>query len=96
MLVHSVLFWLKPGTDKARFRAEVGKLAQIPGLVACHIGTPAATAKRPVIDDSYDFALTTVMADVAAHDAYQVHPLHTAFIATCKEMWTKVQIYDAE
>lgn len=96
MLVHSVLFWLKPGTDKARFRAEVSKLAGIPGLIACHIGTPAATAKRPVIDTSYDFALTVVVKDVAAHDAYQIDPLHTAFIATCKEQWTRVQIYDAE
>lgn len=96
MLVHSVFFWLKPGADKARFRAELNKLAAMPGLVACHVGTPAATAKRPVIDTSYDFALTVVVADVAGHDAYQVHPLHTAFLAACRDQWTKVLIYDAE
>jgi hypothetical protein len=96
MLVHSVLFWLKPGTDKARFRAELLKLAAMPGLVSCYVGTPAATAKRPVIDASYDFALTVVVKDIAAHDAYQAHPLHTAFLAGCKEQWSKVQIYDAE
>lgn len=96
MLVHSVLFWLKPSSDKARFRAELAKLSGMPGLISFHIGTPAATAKRPVIDTSYDFALTVVVQDVAAHDAYQVHPLHAAFLTTCKEQWIKVQIYDAE
>ena len=96
MLVHSVLFWLKPGSDKARFRAELIKLSAMPGLLSCHIGTPAATARRPIIDNSYDFALTVVVKDVAAHDAYQIHPLHSAFLAACKDQWSKVQIYDAE
>ncbi len=96
MLVHTVYFWLKSGQDRAAFTAQVATLAGIPGLVACHVGTPAATAKRPAIDDSYDVALTTVMPDVATHDAYQVHPLHLAFLANNKDKWTRVQIYDAD
>jgi hypothetical protein len=95
MLVHTVFFWLKPGVDRAAFRREVEKLAAIPVLKGCHVGTPAATTPRPVIDASYDVALTTIMPDLAAHDAYQEHPLHHAFLATCREQWTRVQVYDA-
>jgi len=61
-----------------------------------YVGTPAATAKRPIIDDSYSVALTVLCRDVAAHDAYQVDPIHLAFVEKCKAMWTRVQIYDAE
>ncbi|MCC6414331.1 MAG: Dabb family protein, partial [Opitutaceae bacterium] len=45
---------------------------------------------------SYDYALTCMFADLAAHNAYQVHPLHTAFVAVGKPLWSRVQIYDAE
>ncbi len=96
MLVHSVFFWLKPTSDRPAFRREVEKLAGIPGLLACHVGVPAPTPHRPVIDASYDLALTVILRDLAAHDAYQEHPLHLAFLAACKERWTRVQVYDAE
>jgi hypothetical protein len=33
---------------------------------------------------------------VAAHDAYQVDPIHHEFINRCKTFWSRVQIYDAE
>ena len=41
-------------------------------------------------------ALTVLLKDVAAHDAYQVDPIHLAFVASCKALWTRVQIYDAQ
>ncbi|MDB5240049.1 MAG: stress responsive alpha-beta barrel protein, partial [Spirosoma sp.] len=31
----------------------------------------------------------------AAHDAYQVHPVHLEFVAECAHLWNRVQIYDA-
>jgi len=96
MLVHTVFFWLKPGVDRVAFRRQVETLAGIPGLTACHVGVPAATQARPVIDASYDVALITVMPDLATHDAYQVHALHLAFLANCREQWSRVQVYDAE
>jgi hypothetical protein len=45
---------------------------------------------------TYDFAITGIFADIAGHDAYQVHPVHTAFVARFKSYWTRVQIYDAQ
>ena len=36
------------------------------------------------------------MKDMAAHDAYQVDPLHTAFVQQFSGHWQRVVIYDAE
>ena len=55
---------------------------------------PAATGDRPVIERSYTVGLTVLFKDVAAHDAYQIDPLHQAFLASCRSYWSKVQIYD--
>lgn len=98
MLVHSVFFWLKPEltvAQRAEFRRALETLANVKSVERVYVGTPAATMKRPIIDDSYSFALTIVCRDVAAHDAYQVDPLHKAFVEKCSSMWTRVQIYDA-
>jgi hypothetical protein len=98
MLIHTVYFWLKPelsSAQRAKFREGLDSLAGIAAVGKIFIGTPAATEKRPVIDDSYSFALTVLLKDVAAHDAYQVDPIHLAFLASCQDCWTRVQIYDA-
>ena len=99
MLVHTVYFWLKPEltpAQRADFRAGVESLAGISAVEAVYVGTPAATEKRPVIDDSYSLALTVLCKDLAAQNAYQIDPLHLAFVNTFKSFWTRVQIYDAE
>ena len=99
MLVHTVLFWLKKDLDGDKithFRMGLESLSKIESAEAVYIGSPAGTAERPVIDTSYDFCLTVVAKDVAAHDAYQVDPRHTDFINTFKDYWKKVKIYDAD
>jgi hypothetical protein len=99
MLIHSVFFYLKPDlSDEQRtaFRAGVETLIKIDDAEAVFVGTPAATAPRPVVDTTYDVGLTVVLKDVAAHDAYQDHPIHHAFVDHFKEYWERVQIYDAE
>lgn len=98
MLVHSVYFWLKPeltAAQRADFRRGVESLAGIKSAEKVFVGSPAKTAKRPVVDDSYAVALTVVCRDVAAHDAYQVDPVHLKFVEQFKTFWTRVQIYDA-
>ena len=99
MLVHTVYFWLKPEltpAQRAEFRRGVESLAGIKAVDAVYVGAPAATEKRPIIDDTYSVALTVLCRDLAAHNAYQVDPLHLAFISNCKQFWARVQIYDAE
>lgn len=96
MFSHVVFFWLKPElteVQRADFLAEVKALAAIPGVIHCHIGTPAST-DRPVIDRSYSVGLNLIFPSLAAHDVYQVHPLHLAFVEKCKSQWAKVVIYD--
>jgi len=99
MLVHTVYFWLRPdltSEQRATFQSGVESLARIAAVEKCYIGTPAKTEKRPIIDDSYDVGLTLVFKDLAAHNMYQVDPLHLAFVSTCKTFWSRAQIYDAE
>jgi hypothetical protein len=99
MLVHTVYFWLKPeltAQQHADFIRGVGSLAGIKAVEKAYVGTPAKTGKRPIIDDTYSVALTVICKDVAAHDAYQVDPIHLEFINTFKTFWNRVQIYDAE
>jgi hypothetical protein len=98
MLVHTVFFWLKPeltAAQRAEFRRGVESLAGIKSVEKVYIGTPAATEKRAIIDDSYSVALTVICKDLAAHDAYQVDPIHDAFRNNCHAFWNRVQIYDA-
>jgi hypothetical protein len=99
MLFHNVYFWLKPEltpAQRAEFRRGVESLAGIKSVTKVDIGTPAATGDRPVIERSYDVALIVQCRDLAAHDAYQVDPLHLAFVATVKTYRTRVQIFDSE
>lgn len=99
MLVHTVVFWLKndlSDRNKSTFFKEVATLGTISSVEDFHLGTPAETPKRPVIDDSYDCVLTVVLKDLAAHDQYQVDPIHRTFIAACSSFWERVVIYDAD
>ncbi|QHV98364.1 Dabb family protein [Spirosoma endbachense] len=96
MFVHTVFFWLKHPEnrdDHDALRAGLESLKAVQEISAAYIGTPAET-RRPVIDHSYDFTLTFVFTDKAAHDAYQVHPIHEAFVASCSHLWERVQVYD--
>lgn len=99
MLIHSVFFWLKPGLDAAqrsRFRAEVRKLAAVKTIERIYVGGPASTPARDVTEKSFDLALTIVFRDAAAHDAYQVDPIHLAFVDGNKDLWSRVQVFDSQ
>lgn len=99
MLVHTVLFWLRPGIsdeERAAFAAGLETLKGIAHATAVYTGTPAETAPRPVVERGYDYALTVVLADVAAHDAYQADPIHHAFLHDCKRYFDRVSVIDAD
>lgn len=98
MLIHSVFFWLKPETTPAQREAMLkglNSLRGIPSVAALYIGTPANMPARPVRDSSYAFGLTVLLKDIAAHNAYQVDPLHDAFNQNFRPLWERVQVYDA-
>ena len=45
---------------------------------------------------SFDVALTIVFKDGPAHDAYQVDPIHLAFVERNQRSWVRVQVFDSE
>lgn len=98
MIAHHVLFWLKAGTteeQKIAFRKSLQTLENIEIVKFFHVGTPAAI-ERAVVDTSYTFSLILLFDDLAAHDIYQVHPLHQAFLDEFRILFEKVCIYDAQ
>ncbi|WP_231458963.1 MULTISPECIES: Dabb family protein [unclassified Pedobacter] len=97
MIAHHVLFWLKAETSSAQKEAFKNGLESLQGIEVVktiHIGTPAPI-ERAVVDTSYTFSLVLFFDDPAAHDVYQVHPIHKAFLDEFRELFEKVIIYDA-
>ena len=97
MIAHHVLFWLKANTSaeqKNAFRKGLQSLENIEVVKTIHIGTPAPI-ERAVVDTTYTFSLVLFFEDLAAHDVYQVHSIHKAFLDEFRELFDKVIIYDA-
>ena len=95
---HHVYFWLKPehrnAADRELFEKGLDSLFKIGLVKGGRWAFPAEVMPRPVIDQSWDYALTMHFEDVAAHDAYQVDPDHQVFIDTCSHLWETVQVRD--
>lgn len=97
-LLHHVFFWLKNPDSKEdleKLIAGVKSLAAIETVRSIHVGVPASTEKREVVDNSYHVSELLGFDDVAGQDIYQVHPLHQKFIDEHKHLWSKVVVYDA-
>ena len=95
---HHVYVWLKDedrnDVDRAIFEQGLDALFKI-GLVAGgRWAVPAKVMIRPVIDQSWDYALTMQFDDIEKHDLYQVDPDHQVFIDTFKDWWSQVQVRD--
>lgn len=96
---HIVHFWLKPDISpeqREQFLAGLTAIGKSENVTTLRIGTPAGTP-REVVDNSYDFQIVVTFADKDAHDRYQSpeDAAHQQFIDSCKELWTKVLIYDS-
>lgn len=98
MLTHHVLFWLKPETNEEQnqaFRKGLQSLEKINSVKSIYIGTPAPIS-RAVVDTTYTFSLLIIFEDLAGHDAYQIDPVHKAFLEEFRVFFEKVIIYDAQ
>ena len=96
MLTHCVFFWLRltlTADDVAAFERGLRTLLTIPGVVDGAVGTPAPT-NRPVVERSYSYALMLRFKDMAGHDAYQSHPIHSQFHTRFERFWTNAVVYD--
>lgn len=96
-VVHHVFFWLKnPGLEADRKQLIEGlkTLSAIKEVKDLLIGTPASTEKREVVDNSYDVSELMYFDSAKEQDAYQVHPIHKAFVKKYSHLWEKVVVYD--
>jgi hypothetical protein len=95
---HHVYFWLneerKNPADRAIFEQGMAKLFEIPLVAGGRWAIPAKVEIRPVVDQSWDYALTMQFATLADHNTYQAHAGHQTFINTYKEWWAKVRVSD--
>jgi hypothetical protein len=98
-VVHHVFFWLKNPDSKedlAKLLAGLRTLAGIDSVRGIHIGVPAETEQRGVVDGSYSASELLFFDDVAGQNAYQVHPIHEQFVADCEHLWQRVVVYDVK
>lgn len=96
-LVHHVFFWLKqPGSTVDRLKLVEGleTLKAIPTIQQLHIGFPASTEKRDVVDNSWDVSELMFFADLEGQKIYQDHPIHQDFVKNYSHLWAKVVVYD--
>lgn len=98
VLVHHVFFWLKNPDSKedlAKLLAGLQTLRKIETIKRIHIGVPASTEKRDVVDSSYHASELMFFDDLAGQKTYQDHPIHQKFIADCSHLWDRVIVYDS-
>lgn|SRR4051812_12648376 len=98
LLAHHVFFWLKNRDSKedlAKLLEGLRTLEKIESVRAIHIGVPASTEPRPVVDSSYQASELILFDDVAGQDIYQVHPIHKKFVENYAHLWEKVIVYDS-
>ena len=96
-ILHMVYFWLKdPASteDKQKLIDGLQALRAIPQVHSLHIGVPANTLKRDVIDNSFDVSELMFFESVEAQDEYQIHPIHKKFVDYFLPLTESVLVYD--
>ena len=97
-LTHTVYFELKDhSAEKCEQLVEAcySLLTPIEGSISLHAGVRDEELSRPVNDQEFHVGLVVVFKNRAAHDAYQTHENHLAFLADNKDNWESVRIFDA-
>ena len=97
MFVHAVYFWGHPTLSDADKQQWLRGLRTLPGIETVqqgYVGVPADT-HRDVVENTYTYALILLFRDKDAHDRYQAHLTHLAFVETCARFWRKVVVHDS-
>ncbi|MGA1149669.1 MAG: Dabb family protein [Flavobacteriaceae bacterium] len=97
--VHTVFFWLKNPTqtsDREAFETAIRKLIQTnPQATSNHLGCPAESEKREVVDNSFTYCYVMLFPDLESQNAYQTDPTHLLFIEEASHLWERVVVYDS-
>lgn len=98
VLSHHVFFWLKNPDSKQDLKKLLDglkTLSKIETVRELHIGVPASTEKREVVDNSFSASELIFFDDVEGQNTYQQHPIHLKFVENCSPLWQKVIVYDS-
>ena len=97
-LIHHVFFWLKEPDNKAhrkQFEKALEDLIKVETIKVSHIGVPAETEERGVVENSYTYSYMVMFDSLEDQNIYQKHPLHLKFIEENEHLWGKVVVYDS-
>jgi hypothetical protein len=97
-LAHMVYFTLKEDTAEGRQQLLDDCrhfLTDHEGVASFGVAILAAELTRPVNDLDFHISLHLVFENRAAHDVYQTHERHVAFIEKNKDTWAQVRIFDS-
>jgi hypothetical protein len=94
---HVVVFWLKDHGNAAQ-RAKIIETSEtfrrIPGVLSVSAG-PCIPSARPIVDSSFDVAVTLTFASQADLQHYVEHPLHKAAVGgVLKSIVKKTTVFD--
>jgi hypothetical protein len=99
MFSHVVIFWTKPEQPNAAADLIAGAekyLRPIPVVRSFQVGR-MVPSHRPVVDQSYQVALSLTFDSKQAEEEYQIHPLHLDFVEKVfKPNCARAVIYDFE
>lgn len=98
-LIHHVFFWLRNPHSKEdldKLVSGLKTLRKIKTVQQLHIGVPAATEKRDVVEAGYHVSELMFFNDLAGQKAYQDDPIHQKFVQDCSHLWEKVVVYDVQ
>ncbi len=96
--VHTVFFWFNnpdSEADRARFEASIQKFLKNSKFAKTNFVGVAPKATRDVVDDTFTYKLVVTFESEEAQEGYQNEEAHLLFIEECKDLWSKVIVYDA-
>ena len=95
---HTVYFWLKnPDNedDRIQFEDSLKRFLNNSKFAKTNfIGVPPK-ATREVVDGSFTYSLIVTFDSAESQDGYQKEAAHLQFIDECKDLWSKVIVYDS-
>lgn len=97
-LMHHVFFWLKEPENKVhrkQFEKAMNDLLKVETIKLSHVGIPAATEERGVVENSYTYSFMVMFDSLGDQNVYQKHPIHLKFIEDNSDLWNKVVVYDS-
>ena len=95
--VHNLFFWLPPTLDAkevAEFTNFFEGLRKLPFQKNLQYGVPAASTPRPVLDQTYSYAVSMEFKSLEDLEAYGKLPEHLALVAKYKPFIAKMLVYD--